>query len=163
MTLNDKKLLLLTLKMEEKLQLSKLDVRHYWAKHDSKMAKIIHLMENMETWVVDDVESVSKELVGLGKSMMDAQRHILGRNTEELIIIMAYISCGKALRIMNWIDENHAPLSLHSIMEARQSEDFEEGKLMIDRLKTLKSVNLLSKVFSPDRMRMIIQLLKEDD
>jgi hypothetical protein len=48
-------------------------------------------------------------------------------------------------------------------MEARQKEDWEAGKLLLDRLKTIKTLSLLGMIFTPMRTRLISGLLEEDE
>ncbi len=149
--------------MAEKLNLTRSGVEFFWKNSDARMFKILQVMENVEHWVVDDVETVSKELVNLGKKMSSTSKQNLTKHSEEVIFIMAYISCGKAFRIMNWLDENHPGCSFHYVMEARQMDDWDPGKLLQDRLRTIRNLNLLGKIFAPSRIRLTSELLKEQD
>lgn len=149
--------------MSEKLNLNKSAVDFYWKTQDQRMFKILTMMENVESWIVDDVESIAKELVNFGKRISQAKTGQLSQHSDELTIIMTYIFSGKALRILNWLDDNYPGLSFHYVMEARQREDWEEGKLLLDRLKTIKTLSLLGMIFTPMRTRLIAGLLEEDD
>lgn len=149
--------------MSEKLNLNKSAVDFYWKTQDQRMFKILTMMENVESWIVDDVESIAKELVSFGKKISQAKTGQLSQHSDELTVIMTYIFSGKALRILNWLDDNYPGLSFHYVMEARQREDWEEGKLLLDRLKTIKTLSLLGMIFTPMRTRLIAGLLEEDD
>lgn len=149
--------------MSEKLNLNQSNVNFYWKNIDPRMSKIITIMERVEHWVVDDVESVARELISVGKKMSSSGRTSLTRKSDDLIVVMAYITCGKALRILNWLDDHHNGLSFHYVTEARQMEDFDPGKLLLDRLKTIKTLSLLTKVFSPTRTRLISEILREKE
>ncbi len=146
----------------EKLNLSKLNINAFWKNADTRMARAISIMENVEHWTVDDDEAVARGLIDFGKKMSSASKQSLTRHSEDVISIMAYISCGKALKIMNWLDENHPGLSFHYVMESRQIDDWEPGRLLLDRLRTVHTLTLLSKIFSPSRTRLISELLKEN-
>lgn len=147
---------------ESKLNFNSTIINNFWKSSDAKVAKAISIMEKVEHWVVDDVETVAKELIALGKKMGDVSKSSLNENAEDIIIIMAYISCGKALRLLNWIDEAYPSLSFYYVMNARQTiEDSDQARLLIDRLQTIKTLSLLGKVFSPARTRLITELLKE--
>lgn len=147
---------------ETKLNFNKTSINYFWKQSDQRVSKAISIMENVEHWVVDDVESVAKELIGLGKKMSEVSKESLNENAEELIFIMAYISCGKALRLLNWIDESYPSLSFYYVMNARQTvEDSDQARLLIDRLQTIKTLSMLGKIFSPSRTRLISELLKE--
>ncbi len=144
------------------LNFNKTTINHFWKQSDAKVAKAISVMENVEHWVVDDVESVAKELISLGKKMGEVSKESLNENAEEIIFIMAYISCGKALRLLNWIDATYPSLSFYYVMNARQTvEESDQARLLIDRLQTIKILSMLGKVFSPARTRLISELLKE--
>ena len=147
---------------ENKLNFNKTIVNNFWKTSDQKVAKAISVMENVEHWVVDDVDSVAKELIALGKKMAEVSKEALNENAEELIFVMAYISCGKALRLLNWIDASHPSLSFYYVMNARQTiEESDQARLLIDRLQTIKLLSMLGKIFSPSRTRLISELLKE--
>lgn len=148
--------------MSEKLNLNKNAVDFYWKAQDPRMLKILSMMESVEPWVVDDVESVARELVDFGKKISQAKTTQLSKTSEEITIVMTYIFSSKSMRLLNWLDENFPGLSFHYVMEARHREDWEPGKLLLDRLKTIKTLSLLGLIFSPMRTRLISGLLDED-
>lgn len=147
---------------ENKLNLNKSSVNFHWKSQDPRMLKILSMMEAVEPWVVDDVEIVAKELVDFGKKIGNAKSAQLSKTSEEITLVMAYIFSSKSLRLLNWLDENYPGLSFHYVMEARHQEDWEPGKLLLDRLKTIKTLSLLGLIFSPMRTRLISGLLEED-
>lgn len=149
--------------MSEKLNLNKSAVDFYWKTQDPRMLKILTMMENVEPWIVDDVDSIAKELVNFGKKINKAKTGQLSQHSDELTIVMTYIFSGKAMRMLNWLDDNYPGLSFHYVMEARQKEDWEAGKLLLDRLKTIKTLSLLGMIFTPMRTRLISGLLEEDE
>jgi len=149
--------------MTEKLNLNKNSVDFYWKTLDPRMLKILNMMEAVEPWVVDDAESVARELISFGKRLSDANTGQLSRHSDEITLIMTYIFSGKSMRLLNWLDENYPGLSFHYVMEARHREDWEAGKLLLDRLKTIKTLSLLSMIFQPMRTRLISGLLEEDE
>lgn len=147
---------------DNKLNLNKRAVNFHWKSQDPRMLKILSMMEAVEPWVVDEVEFVAKDLVEFGKKLVKAKSPQLSKNSEEITLIMAYIFSSKSLRLLNWIDENYPGLSFHYVMEARHKEDWEPGRLLLDRLKTIKTLSLLGLIFSPMRTRLISGLLEED-
>lgn len=149
--------------MNDKLNLNKTAVDFHWKTTDKRMLKIMTMMEAVEPWIVDDVESVARELVNFGKKISIGKNGYLSRHSDEITFVMTYIFSGKALRMLNWIDDNFPGLSFHYVMEARQREDWESGRLLLDRLKTIKTLSLLQQIFAPMRTRLISGLLEEDD
>lgn len=146
----------------EKLNLNKGAVDFYWKSQDPRMLKILSMMESVEPWVLDDVESVARELVEFGKKMGKVKNAQLSKASEDITTIMTYIFSGKSVRMLNWLDENYPGLSFHYVMEARHRDDWEAGRLLLDRLKTIKTLSLLGMVFSPTRTRLIAGLLDDD-
>ena len=151
--------------MAEKLNLNKSSVDFYWKTKDERMLKILSMMEAVEPWVVDDVESVAKELINFGKKIsdLDVKAGHLSKHSDEVTTIMTYIFSGKSIRLLNWLDDNYPGLSFHYVMEARQREDWESGRLLLDRLKTIKTLSLLGMIFTPMRSRLISGLLEDDE
>ena len=148
--------------MIENLNLNKKSVDFYWKSLNPRMIKILSRMESVEPWVVDDVESVARELVDFGKKISKVNVSQLSQSSEEITTIMTYIFSSKSMRLLNWLDENFPSLSFHYVMEARHRDDWESGKLLLDRLKTIKTLSLLGFVFSSRRSRLISGLLDEE-
>lgn len=145
------------------LNLKKTIVGDYWKKTDVRLARILSVMENVEHWIVDDVESVAQALTDVGKKMDKTSKKTLASLSEELIFAMAYIASGKFFRMVKWMDESHPGLSVHYIMEARQMQgDWAPARLMVDRIQTINSLQLMGRVFAPSRTRLIAELLRDD-
>jgi hypothetical protein len=149
--------------MTDKLNLNKNSVDFYWKNQDARMLKILSMMESVEVWALDNSEEVAKELCEFGKKMSIAKTSQLSRHSENITLVMTYIFSGKAMRLLNWIDENFPGLSFHYVMEARHREGWEPGRLLLDRLKTIKTLSLLGLIFAPMRTRLISGLLEDDE
>lgn len=149
--------------MSDKLNLNKGAVNFYWKTQDPRMMKILSMMESVEPWVLDDIDSVAGELVNFGKKIATVKAPHLSRHSDDITLIMTYIFSGKAMRLLNWLDENFPGLSFYYVMEARQKDDWEAGRLLLDRLKTIKTLSLLGTIFAPMRTRLIAGLLEDDD
>ncbi len=149
--------------MKGNLELNKKNVDMFWKTQDSRLYKIVSVMEGVEPWVVDDVESVARQVVVLGAKMVNLNTNKLSEVNKEMTTIMAYICCGRALRILNWIDNKYPGVSFYYVVEARESEDWDSGKLLLDRLATIKSLDLLLKVFTPMRARLISGIIENSD
>lgn len=149
--------------MSDKLNLTQSSVNFHWKNKDVRMLKILHLMEGVEPWILDEVDSVGKELALFGKKLNRAKTNQLSKHSEEITVIMTYIFSSKSMRLLNWLDENFPGLSFHYVMEARHREEWEPGKLLLDRLKTIKSLQLMNLIFAPMRTRLITGLLDDED
>lgn len=149
--------------MKGNLELNKKNVDMFWKTQDNRLYKMISVMEGVEPWVVDDVESVARQVVLLGAKMVNVKITKLSELNKEMTTIMAYICSGRALRILNWIDNKYAGVSFYYVVEARESAEWDSGRLLLDRLATIKSLDLLLKVFTPMRARLISGIIGSED
>lgn len=145
--------------MKNNLELNKRNVDMFWKTQDQRLYKMIAVMEGVEPWVIDDVESVAKQIVLFGSKMGSVKISKLSVYHKEMITVMTYICCGKALRMLNWIDNKFPGVAFHYVVESRDATDWDAGRLLLDRLSTIKSLDLLSKIFTPMRTRLISGVL----
>lgn len=145
------------------LNLKRSIVTDFWKKTDPRMSKILSIMENVEHWVADDSEAVNNAICEMGKKLNGTSKKTLASITEELVFMMAYMGSSKFFRLLKWMDETHPGLSVHYIMEAKNlQEEWAPAKLMVDRVQTVNSLQLMGKVFAPSRTRLIDRLLKDE-
>lgn len=148
--------------MPEKVLLKQSSVNIYWKQQDPRLSKVLNLMHSAEPWVVDEIDSVSRELVNFGKRLGDVRAGQLSNGSSEVTTVLAYISSSKAMRVFNWLDDTFPGLSFFYVMEAR-NQDWDPGRLLLDRLNTIRTLNLLSSLFAPSRADFIISLLEENE
>lgn len=147
---------------ETTLNLKKSVVSEYWKKNSSRMARAISIMETVENWIQDEDEDVSKKINELSRALVKSSDVGITLNIDRLLFVMAYMSSGKAIRIMNWFDENFKKdLSLDFVYHAKEGLDDPVKSLLIDRLQTVKSLNLISSIFSQARTKKIDRILKD--
>lgn len=145
------------------LNLKKSIVEDYWRKTSPRMAKAISVMQDVEFWLLDDKKEVNDALNDLAKSMDKADRDNIVQQANALLYVMAYMSSGKALRMMSWFDEKHPNgLTVDITTMAKSNPESIHARLLLDRLQTIKSLSLMNKVFAPSRTRLIIEMLKQE-
>jgi hypothetical protein len=149
--------------MKANLELNKKNVDMFWKTQDPRLYKIISVMEGVEPWVLDDVESVARKIVLMGAKLAVLKTNNLSELNQQMTTIMAYICSGRALRIINWIDSKYPGVTFHYVVEARDATDWSAGKLLLDRLTTIKSLNLMFKILTPMRARLIGGILGDID
>ena len=147
---------------KNELNLLKGVVENYWKNKDRQLSNILSKMEKSESWIVDDAESVSRSLIELGKSISNSSNANLIKYSHEITFVIAYIYSSKAIRLLNWFDENFPGLVLNYLTEAYRSKGA-PGKLLIERLKTLKTLSLLGEIFHPKRSDYITNLLEMEN
>lgn len=137
-------------------------IEEFWQKKDPRMARILGWMESMEDWMLDDNEDVAENIFVLANTLERISRNDIVKNSEDLIKVMAYMSSPRALRLMEWFDERFPQgVSVDITQKALDMKGDERAELLLDRLNTLQRLSLLSKMFSPHRTRMIVDLLQQ--
>jgi intracellular multiplication protein IcmW len=143
--------------------LSKGGVQEYWNAHDPKMLDVMMAMESIEKrlgWTMDD--QVEDELQTLGNDMEQALKQgTLLTAREDLVFIMAYLSSGKAMRIMQWLDMRFDGMGyriLETIAEGARHGNF-DAAVMMDRFVLLRRIRHIGRVFSTSRIAMVLRLL----
>lgn len=146
------------------LNLKKSIVEDYWRKTSPRMSKVISIMQDVEYWLLDEKKEVNDALTDLAKSMDHASRNTLIEQADAILYVMAYISSGKALRMMSWFDEKHQNgLTVDLTDLAKRNPENTHARLLLDRLQTIKSLSLMNKVFAQSRTRLIIEILKNEE
>jgi len=143
------------------LSLQRSIVEDHWKKTSPRMAKAVSVMEGVEHWRLDERKEVDEALKELVKSMNKTSRDAIAENSQSIIYVMAYLSSGKSLRMMNWFDEKFpSGLTVEITDDAKNDPDSAHARLLLDRLQTIKSLSLMTKVFAPNRSRLILEILK---
>ena len=147
--------------------MSSLNLRHsvvadFWSNRDPHMGLILKWRDDMEDWGLDEDPSFSEALYDLVSVMERAARPSMIVNMDPLLHVMAYMSSSRAIRMLEWFDERYQQgLSIDLIERARQQPNNPRHQILLDRLRALQSMSLLSKVFTPPRTRFIADLLRE--
>lgn len=138
-------------------------IEEFWQKKDPRMARILGWMESMEDWMLDDNEDVAEVIFVLANTLERVSKNDIVKNSEDLIKAMAYMSSPRALRLMEWFDERFPQgVSVDLTQKALEMKGDERAELLLDRFQTLQRLSLLSKIFSPHRTRMIVDLLQQN-
>lgn len=121
-------------------------------------------MEDAESWTVDGAPEVEKILADLATQMSDAPRDSLvqsiATSSSDAIDFMGFLKSGRALYFFRWLTDMDPRLAAGLINEAQVStNDF--GIILIERMRVLERQNLLSRVFSPDRLALVLEILTE--
>jgi hypothetical protein len=148
------------------LDLSAEGVRKHWAEHG--VASLIASMERCEPWAVD----VAPEFKAKAELVVaDMARQFNGATAggisnsvsadpDVVVDFMGYLRSGRALALFAWLTQVHPSIPRLLVNEARfGGDDF--GSILIERITTLEKQHLLSRVFSPERIALVLELLAE--
>lgn len=146
-----------------------LDAVHaFWDSYDRRtLYRVIVAIEHVEHWVADNIPEIEAALIRLGE--------VMDRNTgfelsEEAKIIRILIStrAGRALRLLQSLDIAKPGTASQILMFAEESNESGEGKtpnpyaaLFLRRNLVFERLQLLSRVFAPPRVSLILKALEQ--
>lgn len=147
--------------MQEKQDLEKrlifLDtyIKDYWNKKSKRLGRILHTMDQVEYWVMEDEEEFVKGINRLGRKIELAKEERIDMVLDQIVTVIAYMSSSKAIRLINWLEDNHPEILQKIIFRLPKHEKIKAAKLLSTRLKVLQNLELMSKVFGPDKSNRI--------
>jgi intracellular multiplication protein IcmW len=148
--------------------LSREAVHEFWSRYqDPNVYRVITFMEGVETWTVDGNDEVESALQKLGQELDNLASVDLGQlGQQELFIkIACHVKAARVLRILQAIDTAHpgsaSKLLIHA-EEISQTPDDPPG-LFLRRNIVFERLRLLSRVFAPQRIALIMKALEGED
>lgn len=148
--------------------LSRQGVHEFWSQYqDPNVYRVITFMEGVETWTADGEPDVETALEKLGKELDNISSIDLGQlGQQELFIkIACHVKAARVLRILQAIDTAHpgsaSKLLIHA-EEVSQSPDDPPG-LFLRRNIVFERLRLLSRVFAPQRVSLVMKALEGED
>lgn len=153
----------------EKLNLQHDDVMAFWANQDIRLVETLQSMEKLEHWTLDQDQAVEQALQVLVDRLNRLSQEANGFNmidrSKQLLTILAYIHSGRALKLVNWLENRFSGMGVRLLQDAQdlrelQGEGAIEANLMVDRLNVVRASQHLNRIFSPERMRQVIRALE---
>lgn len=151
---------------ESTLNLNPNSVADSW--RERGVLALVRAMERCEHWVVDvqpAYRAHAEQLIDdvcrvLNASDLASITASIGRNPSAVIDFMGHIRTGRALAMFSWLTELNPENTRLLISEARQGND-EFGSILLERISTLERQFLLSRIFSPERIALVLELINE--
>jgi len=148
--------------------LSREAVHEFWSRYqDPNVYRVITFMEGVETWTADGNNEVESALQKLGQELDNLAGVDLGQlGQQELFIkIACHVKAARVLRVLQAIDTAHpgsaSKLLIHA-EEVSQTPDDPPG-LFLRRNIVFERLRLLSRVFAPQRIALIMKALEGED
>lgn len=138
----------------------------FFRERDPSLAQAIEGMERVESWTRDRHDNVQELLQKLSDKIEEVDMDdIQGAQHNKLIILMGYISSGKAIKLLMWIEHNSPNFVAKTLAEAQMLsalDKLNEGaaRLFVERFEVLERMHMLSRVFSEERLRIVQRVLK---
>ncbi len=140
----------------------------FWHQYQDKMIyRVVSFLEGVEDWILDGDPTLEAEMINLGQeldgiSKLDMTK--LGHEPSYIDICNA-ISSARALRMLQAIDTVH-PGSASKLLiyaeENSKSPDDSPG-LFLRRNIVFERLRLLGRVFSKDRMQIVLKALEGEE
>lgn len=140
-------------------------VHRFWKEYSDPMIyRVISFMEGVEDWPLDDDPALENAMRRLGEQLDEVGNYELGKE-DEFIKVCCYIKSGRALRLLQSMDTAHpgaaSKLLIHA-EEVSQSSDDPPG-LFLRRNIVFERLRLLARVFSPERLTLVMKALEGED
>lgn len=146
------------------LNLTESGVNQVW--RDRGVASLVRAMERCEHWVVDqapDYKAQAESLidqVSLALNGTDPAAILKGVSSHPLKLIdfMGHLRTGRALAMFSWLVDINPEIGRILLSEAKYGDD-EFGSILVERITTMERQFLLSRVFSPERIALVLDLV----
>jgi intracellular multiplication protein IcmW len=143
-------------------------VHTFWKQYeDPAIYRVVSFMESVENWTLDGDMDLEAAIAGLGRQLDD-----LGKiNLDELakqgqfIQLSNYLKTGRTLRLLQVLDKAHPGAASKVLMHAEQNTQRADDPpgLFLRRNIVFERLRLLSRVFAPARINLVLKALEGED
>lgn len=144
-------------------------VHAFWDSYDRRVLyRVIVALESVESWAADLDPKVDEAIIQLGQAMDLARDIELSGQEEKLINILAYLRASRAIRVLQAIDMLKPGSAAKLLTFAEEQVNLKSGKpitksakLFLDRNLVFERMQLLSRIFSAQRITLILNALEK--
>lgn len=143
-------------------------VNAFWDSYDRRtLYRVIVALERVEHWVLDDSPEIEAALIRLGEVLDESHEFELSQEAK-LIRVLACTRASRALRLLQSLDIAKPGTASQLLMFAEEASDESEGKtpdryaqLFLRRNLVFERLQLLSRVFAPPRVSLVLKALEQ--
>ena len=143
-------------------------IHAFWDCYDRRtLYRVIVSLENMEHWAVDKEPDIDPAVIELGRSI-DLASDIEITDESKVIRVLANTSASRAMRILQSIDMIRPGVASQILMKAEETSQDKNGnigdrfaKLFLQRNLVFERLQLLSRVFDPQRIALVLNALEK--
>lgn len=143
-------------------------VHAFWDSYDRRtLYRVIVAIERVEHWVLDSDPAVDAALIRLGEVIDQAGSFELSEELK-LIRVLCCTRASRALRLLQSLDIAKPGTASQLLMFAEEASSEAEGKvpdpfakLFLRRNLVFERLQLLSRVFAPQRVSLILKALEQ--
>lgn len=143
---------------------STIGVHQFWYDYDKRILyRIVASMERMETWATDTDPLVDDLFTQMGASLEGLAGNVDLK--EELVIrILANTHSARAIRLMQYLDAVKpgfaSKLLVYAEEQTKGNNKNHYCDLFLKRNLVFEKMQLLSRVFSPERVNLVLRALE---
>lgn len=137
----------------------------FWKEYDDSMIyRVIAFMETVENFTLDGDEGLEKAINTIGEKLDALSSFELGKENE-FITLCAHLKTSRILRLLQAIDiiDPGSASKLLMYAEENNSPDNLMAGLFLRRNIVFERLRLLARVFSQERLELILGLLEQHD
>jgi intracellular multiplication protein IcmW len=140
-------------------------VHAFWDSYDRRtLYRIVVALEKMEHWSLDQIPEVEAALIQLGEQIDQAEA-IEALDEEKFVRILLNTRAPRAFRILQSIDMVKPGTASGLLMHAEEASKREQNpdagaQLFLRRNLVFERLQLLSRLFSPNRIFLILNALE---
>lgn len=145
-------------------ELSNSAAQQFWSEYqDPHVHRVIMFMEGVEDWTLEESPILQEALQQLGQELDDIANVDMNELSKQelLVALIAYAKTGLGLRLMQIIDGAKPGAASKLLVYAEeQDRNIEEpAGLFLRRNIVFERLRLLSRTFSQERMKMVLDAL----
>jgi len=151
--------------------LSDESINAYWTLLDTEVFSAIGKMSSVDkAWSMDSVPVVIKACEELGERLSSedvmnsaaAKTKLLNKQDIKMTLdVMSSLQSARGLRIFRWLEQYQPEFSAELVEAAAHMHDDHAALLFVERMRVLNKLHLISRIFSYNRLTMIIDRLSE--
>ena len=146
-------------------------IHAFWDSYDRRtLYRIIVALERVEDWTLDEDPEVKEVLLALGNAIDTSSDIDVEGSEDKIIRILATIKAGKALRVLQSLDMAKPGTASKVLMYAEEKSESKDdkpsdpyAKMFLRRNLVFERLQLLSRVFSPQRISLVIKALSSSN
>jgi intracellular multiplication protein IcmW len=137
----------------------------FWFEYpDPSIYRVISFMESVEDWTLDGDPSLEEAIKKLGEALEDIGRVEL-KQEPQFVELITYIKASRMLRIMQCLDTAYpgAASKLLAHAETTTASTDDVPGLFLRRNFVFERLRLLSRIFSKEKISLVLKILEEAD
>ncbi len=147
--------------------LSKHGVHLFWCEYDRRILyRIVTSMERVEDWTVDDLGDINRGFELLGQLLEDNPDASIAED-DDLVKLLSHTHIARTLRIMQYMDSVSPGSASKMLMNAEKMKEADaedpHAALFLSRNMVFERLQLIGRVFAPERINLVINALEKEN